>query len=416
VPTLLDPARAVAHAWVLVSRPVHAVVLLSALVACSTDSREESGRVVRIDRSDFPLLRATPEELVRFQDGDALFDVTLREADGLGPLYIRASCGACHADDGRGPGLVRKMFVTEGDSAELLPHGNTERPYAAAGAKSPLTPRDGRAVGVSRRFPPAVFARGYMEAVADEEIERLGREAAVRPGPIRGRIHRVRYESEANPRPGYRAPKKGESGLIGRFGLKARIATVDEFSADALQGDMGITSPLRPAEPPNPDGLADDLKQGVDVDLETVNLLADYIRLLELPERPVPSERGVELFRTALCATCHVPALKTRGDYPIRALAGIDAAVYTDFLLHDMGTGLADGVAEADAGPREWRTAPLIGLRFFPAFLHDGRAGTVEEAVLMHRSTGSEASGSVERFLALAKADQRRLLAYVEAL
>jgi CxxC motif-containing protein (DUF1111 family) len=400
-----------------VTRPIQVVVFTLAFVACTNDSQKDGGRVVRIDRSDFPLLRATPEELGRFQDGDVLFDVTLREADGLGPLYIRASCGSCHADDGRGPGIVRKMSVTNGaDPAEALPHGDTERPYTTAGAKLPLGPNRERAVNVTRRFPPAVFARGYMEAVSDDEIERLGREAAGRRGAIRGRIHRVRYESEQNPRPGFPSPANGQSGLIGRFGLKARIATVDEFSADALQGDMGITSPLRPVEHPNPDGLSDDDKPGVDVSLETVNLLADYIRLLELPERPASSERDLELFRAAECSECHVPALKTRADYPIGALAGIDAPVFTDFLLHDMGAGLADGVTDADAGPREWRTAPLIGLRFFPAFLHDGRAKTVEEALLMHRSPGSEASESVDRFLALAEADRRRLLAFVEAL
>jgi CxxC motif-containing protein (DUF1111 family) len=90
--------------------------------------------------------------------------------------------------------------------------------------------------------------------------------------------------------------------------------------------------------------------------------------------------------------------------------------VYTDFLLHDMGTGLADRVVDGDAGPREWRTAPLIGLRFFPAFLHDGRAKTVEEAVLAHRSPGSEANSSVDRFLALNPTDRRTLTTFVETL
>src|SRR6185436_15157909 len=108
----------------------------------------------------------------------------------------------------------------------------------------------------------------------DSEIERVAREASERSGPIRGRIHRVRYDSEANPRSGFPSRSKGESNLIGRFGLKARIAGVDEFCADALQGDMGITSPLRPIEPTNPEGLVDDAKPGVDVGGDVVNLLA----------------------------------------------------------------------------------------------------------------------------------------------
>jgi CxxC motif-containing protein (DUF1111 family) len=310
------------------------------------------------------------------------------------------------------------MFVTEGVAqATALPHGNTERPYVTAGAKTALTsPEQVRSVGMTTRFPPAVFARGYMEAVADGEIERLERAARTRPGPIRGRIHRVRYESEPNPRAGYPTHTKGASGVIGRFGLKARIATLDDFSADALQGDMGITSPLRPVEHPNPDGLVDDLKPGVDASLEMVNLLADYVRLLELPERRTAPARGLEVFRATLCGECHVPALKTRSDYPIRALARIDAPVFTDFLLHDMGEGLADGVTDGDAGPSEWRTAPLIGLRFFTAFLHDGRAKSVEQAIVAHRSEGSEANPAVERFLTLPEDDRRLLVAYVETL
>jgi CxxC motif-containing protein (DUF1111 family) len=399
---------------VLVSRPfaAAAAVAVTALLACSTG---EKGRVVRIDRPDLPLLRATHEELARFQEGDTLFEVTFREADGLGPLYVRASCGSCHADDARGPGFVRKAPNAEGAGARPLPHGNTERPYVTAGAKTPLL-ADAPPATLTRRYPPAVFGRGYLEAVADEEIERLERAAVSRSGAIRGRIHRVRYESAPNPRAGFPTRVKGDAGLIGRFGLKARIASLDEFSADALQGDMGITNPLRPLEPSNPDALADDTKPGIDVNRETVNLLADYVRLLELPDRAQATPRGAALFASTLCAECHVPSLKTRGDYPIRALAGIDAPVYTDFLLHDMGEGLADGVRDGDAGPREWRTAPLVGLRFAPALLHDGRAGDVAQAILAHQSAGSEANPSVERFLSLAEADRRELVAFVEAL
>src|SRR5690606_2737517 len=124
--------------------------------------------------------------------------------------------------------------------------------------------------------------------VDDAEIERLAREAAARSGPIRGRIHRVSYQSEANPASVFHAHRPGTTNLIGRFGLKARIATLDEFTADALQGDMGLTNPLRPHELPNPDGLTDDQKPGVDLDLESVNFISDYVRLLEIPARRPP--------------------------------------------------------------------------------------------------------------------------------
>jgi CxxC motif-containing protein (DUF1111 family) len=102
-------------------------------------------------------------------------------------------------------------------------------------------------------------------------------------------------------------------------------------------------------------------------------------------------------------------------------LADIDAPVYTDFLLHDMGTELADGLPRAadvdgEAGSFDWRTAPLIGLRFNRTFMHDGRANTVEEAIFAHRGPGSEANDAVDRFEALSDPDRTRLVDFVEAL
>src|SRR5690606_22009482 len=143
---------------------------------------------------------------------------------------------------------------------------------------------------------------------------------------------------------------------------------------------------------------------------ESVDLITDYVRLLEHPARSPLSERGRRAFERVLCGDCHVPSLRPRPDNPIQAIAGIDPAVYTTLLLHDMGEALADGVQEGDASGREFRTAPLIGLRFLTAFLHDGRATSVEDAVLAHRGPGSEANESVERFLALSRADRAALL------
>jgi CxxC motif-containing protein (DUF1111 family) len=202
---------------------------------------------------------------------------------------------------------------------------------------------------------------------------------------------------------------------VGRFGLKARNATLDDFSADALQGDMGLTSPLRPEELPNPDGLNDDDKPGLDVTAAQVDLLADYVRLVEIPPRK-DVQGGAEVFESAGCAACHVPSLRTRADFPIRALAGISAPLYTDGLLHDMGEALADGITDEAATGREWRTAPLCALRFLSSYLHDGRAATLEEAVQSHASPGSEANVSVDRFRALSASDRALLLSFLEGL
>ena len=129
---------------------------------------------------------------------------------------------------------------------------------------------------------------------------------------------------------------------------------------------MGITSPLRPVEIPNPDGLTDDAKPGVDVPMESVHKRAMYLRLLAIPKRPKPADGATALFARAKCDVCHAPSLKTRADYPIKAIAGVDAPLYTDMLLHDMGDKLADSLPTTDGSAtwRTWRTAPLVGLRF----------------------------------------------------
>ncbi|HEY8927248.1 MAG TPA: di-heme oxidoredictase family protein, partial [Polyangia bacterium] len=183
-----------------------------------------------------------------------------------------------------------------------------------------------------------------------------------------------------------------------------------------LQGDMGITSPLRPTELTNPDGLTDDLKPGVDVTIDSVNERAMYVRMTAIPRRAAGDPRGAAVFASAGCSVCHVPTLKTRADYPLAPLAGIDAPLYSDLLLHDMGPLRADGMAEGEATGRDWRTPPLVGLRFARGLMHDGVATTVEEAILAHAGPGSEADGSVTAFQALSAEDRALLLAFVSSL
>lgn len=307
-----------------------------------------------------------------------------------------------------------KMSVLGTDGGVELKYGHTERPRTVDGATALLAPMN-EGVLKSQRSSPAVFGRGYLEAIADSEIEAVEASQAA-AGLVSGRINRVTYESEANDDTRFHSHRMGDSNLIGRFGLKARIATLDDFSADALQGDMGMTSPLRPVELPNPDGWADDAKLGVDVPLSVVNQLAEYMRLLEIPPRRVNDAIAEATFVSVGCASCHVPTMKTRADYPIAALAGIDARVYCDLLLHDMGPEFSDGLIDGEAQASEWKTAPLIGLRHLTSYLHDGRASSVEQAIVLHGSEGSEAQASVNAFLALPLAERSRLLSFISSL
>ncbi|WP_437737787.1 di-heme oxidoredictase family protein [Sorangium sp. So ce1335] len=397
-------------------------------VGCGAESGDEDVdplagiQIIGDDLSDIPLRGASAAQVARFKEGDRLFDFVFRERDGLGPLYIRASCAGCHEGAARGPGAVQKMVLVEADGVTpaadqaALPYGNTMRPYGVGGATTLVQPEDDLVLKLSQRLGPPVFGRGYMEAVDDAEIERVAAEQAARGDAIRGRINRVVFHSKKNADEAFHRFSEGDENLIGRFGFKARVATLDDFTADAYQGDMGITSPLRPSELPNPDGLTDDAKPGEDVDVETVNAVADYMRLLEIPKRAPADPRGEALFVEADCAACHVPSLRTRADYPIAQLADIDAPVYTDFLLHDLGPDLADGLIDESASSTSWRTAPLIGMRHSTSYLHDGRARTIEQAILLHDGPGSEAAGSVAAFRALPREEREALIDFVRSL
>lgn len=399
-------------------------VIVLCLSACGDDAKKDdlSGvTLVREDLSGRPLAKLSDEWLTRHNAGDALFDHLYLDTQGLGPVYIRSSCGnGCHQQDGRGPGAVRKMVLIDDEGSPLadqsgLPFGNTVRPQTAGGAAEGITvPEDDQHLLVSTRMAPAVFGRGYMEAVADSEIMRLEAEQSERDDGISGRINWVTYASNRNPDSRFKTHDKGDV-LIGRFGLKARIATLDDFTADAMQGDMGMTSDMRPDELPNPAGDSDELP-GVDLMPDTINLIADYIRTLRIPARKLGDSEAAKLFEQTQCNVCHTPTLHTEPDYALSLLADIDAPIYTDMLLHDMGKSFSDGLGDQKATGSEWRTAPLMGLRFLKTYLHDGRAATIEQAIELHGAEGSEAAGSVQRFQALDDKSRAQLLDYVSAL
>lgn len=388
----------------------------AALVAGCAGTDEPPSTVV--NAVDVPIDGLSADDIARFDDGDVLFGLPFRAPDGLGPLFIRSSCAACHEEGLRGAGLVQKMIVVDGSGERAadqsaLAYGHTIRRGLVAGAVTPIEPPATAMTKVTTRLGPPVLGRGYIEAIADSEIERVAAEQAAGMSGVHGQINRVTFSSVPNPDTTFSQHYTGETNLIGRFGLKARIVSIDEFTADAFQGDMGMTSPMRPDELPNPDGLADDAKPGTDVTIEHIDRIAFYLRRIAIPVRVGLTNRGRELFASTGCAACHVPSLRTRADYPIKQLAGISAPVYSDLLLHDMGDALADGMVDGAADGHNWRTAPLIGLRFFRTFLHDGRATSAEAAVLAHDGEGRTAA---DAFRALSDSDRQTLIEFVEAL
>jgi CxxC motif-containing protein (DUF1111 family) len=400
-----------------------AVVAYAALVitavaesGCASDDQPTEPPSTLVNASDVPIDGLSAEDVARFDDGDKLFGVPFRAVDGLGPLYVRTACASCHAEGGRGPGLVQKMAlvgddgVTPLEDQSALTYGHTIREGMTAGATTPITAPDNAKVTV--RVGPPVLGRGYIEAVDDAELVRLEAEQAARGDGIHGKINRVLYASVPNPDPTFGTFTTGAE-VIGKFGVKARVGMLDDFTADAFQGDMGMTTPMRPTELPNPDGLVDDEREGVDLPIDRVDRVAFYLRRIAIPKRVGLTERGTQLFDRTGCATCHAPTMHTRRDYPIPQLADIDAPIYTDLLLHDLGTSLADGNTDGTASSGQWRTSPLIGLRFMKTFMHDGRAHSVEDAILAH---DGEARAAADSFRALSDVDRSDLLKFVEAL
>ena len=395
--------------------------VVTILMACSTTpSTTDAGADAddgTADIFDVPISGIDPDLEKAFNVGDELFSTVFREYDGLGPYYIRQACSSCHNGAVRGPGFAQKMAVVLADGftpspdQSLLKWGNTVKPFMTASATTPLAPPMDPSVKVSIRLGMPLLGHGYMEAVDPAEIQRVASEQSMRADAIHGKINWVVYESEPNPDTRFWNFKKGDV-VIGRFGVKARQPTIDDFVADALQRDIGITSPLRPTEAPNPDNLTDDLKPGVDVTADHVNGVAIYVRLQAIPKRLV-TDQGKMLFAQVGCAVCHQPTMRTRADYPIKQLAGIDAPIYTDMLLHHWSNTFGDGVVDGQAESTQWRTAPLIGLRFNKVFLHDGSATSIEGAIVAH---SGEASETRQRFTDLSPSDRKVLVDFVSAL
>jgi len=223
---------------------------------------------------------------------------------------------------------------------------------------------------------------------------------------------------------------------VGRFGW-SQVPNLLQFSGDAYLNEMGITTPMFPNEN-CPQGncamLACDPVPGADDDLVDVDLFRDFMSFLAPPtpggsSRPYPGHgwrhfvghagpsspqgpyQADRLFAQVGCADCHVPSLMS-GPSAVTALRYKRFQPYSDFLLHDMG-GLGDGIEQGQATGREMRTAPLWGLRLITTFLHDGRAHSIEDAILAH---DGQAGGARDRFSALSPAQKNALLAFLGAL
>ena len=160
--------------------------------------------------------------------------------------------------------------------------------------------------------------------------------------------------------------------------------------------------------------------------LSDIEAFADFMRMLAPPAPATPTAstlRGGSLFASIGCALCHTPSMTTgtaiasgSSPAPSAALSHQPAHLFSDLLVHHMGTGLADGITQGSAGPDEFRTAPLWGVGQRVFFLHDGRTSNIITAILDHASSGSEANRIVQNFQELNAADQQDLIDFLRSL
>jgi len=156
--------------------------------------------------------------------------------------------------------------------------------------------------------------------------------------------------------------------------------------------------------------------------LSSIERFALFMRFLA-PPAPSPDTpggsasiaHGQSLFKSVGCAYCHTPSMTT-GNAAVAALRNQPFNLFSDLLVHDMGVGLADGVSQGEAGPREFRSAPLWGLGKRVYFLHDGRTSDLISAILAHASAGSEANGVVANYMQLPEPQKQNLLNFLRSL
>ena len=271
--------------------------------------------------------------------------------------------------------------------------------------RTPQPQFDGLAFGplddtrVSLRRAPPLHGLGLLQAVPEAALEALAA-APASPG-VQGRLARV-------------PDLAGNTLGTGRFGHKAAHPTLLAQAAAALHQDIGVTSPLHPWQncpAPQRECRVEGDPGALEAGQRLLEDLAGFLAALPPPQpQPGAHPEGERLFDTIGCAACHRPAL------PVAGVPGTTHAhAYTDLLLHDLGEGLADGVAEHEAEPRHWRTAPLWGLaqRHRDGLLHDGRARGVEEAILWH---GGEAAPARQRYATLPAPARAALLRFLETL
>lgn len=437
------------------------IALSCGLPAPAAESPAELAALREAYMQPVPWLAERDKE--RFRRGRTLFRQNRVPAPatggigGLGPLYNRPSCLACHPNNGRGssPRLADERMLTmlvrlsvpgsdehggpkphpvygrqlneegvpgvPGEGQATLNWVELPAETLAGGEKAwlrrPLVNFDRLAYGkpgtllYSLRIAQPVYGLGLLEAVPEEAILAMAAEA--KPDGVRGSVNRV-----------WDGTNQGSA--LGRFGLKAGSPNLRQQVAGEMHGNLGITSPLFPEENCTPaqdacrrapSGGQPELGQA---DLEALEF---YLANLDAPPRRKADDpqvrQGERAFAEFGCAVCHRPSLPTVAATRNLLTAGRNIAPYSDLLLHDMGPGLSDHRPDYRADGSQWRTPPLWGIGLVPLinehnqYLHDGRARNLQEAILWH---GGEARIARQRYAGGPREKRQALLAFLQSL
>jgi len=375
-----------------------------------------------------------------FQNGEhSEPNVPFSEHSGkLGPDFINFSCVDCHVNNGRAlpkseGSLMTKSIVRVGLDNQGTLHpvlgsvlqvqstsGNPEKTatrthytetHGTYGDGTPYTLRkpnysfgENSPEYYSVRIAPQLIGLGLLEAVDEDFIVALADPDDFDEDGISGQINALVDIETGDTR-------------LGRFGYKASKARLKHHIASALNTDMGVNTNIYPTID------FKNMTSSLEITDDELDLLYRYVALLAvMPKRDFNNLdviEGERLFIEANCVACHKDEMQTSAYHPLTELRNQNIRPYTDLLLHDMGPGLADNMGEELATGSEWRTAPLWNIGYTEgvsggeAYLHDGRARNLEEAILWH---GGEAENSKEEFRMMSLSDRNKLIAFLKSL
>ncbi len=364
----------------------------------------------------------------KFNVDRATFEEQEQISNGLGPVYNAQSCAECHQNPVSGSAsqinelragrTVDGVFV-EHDGGSLV----HDRAIDPAIQESVFTSDGIRTFRVSLN----ILGDGFVEAIDDDDIEDV---QYAQPNGMKGTIVTV---------PVLEASTNGtQVTRIGRFGWKSQHASLLSFAADAYRNEMGITNPLFPTENTSNGFSVAAFDSKTDPEDQPtsdhpfgkgVEAFARFMRSTEAPARtPFDAATaadiadGSDLFSTIGCANCHTvtfqtvpPGTSLNGGFFVvnNALGDKTIHPYSDFMLHNVGTG--DGIVQnGDQTTKNMiRTAPLWGLRTRTRLMHDGESLTIKDAILRH---AGQASTVITTYNGLSGGQKNKLLAFLGSL